>query len=107
MDSITSLCSVLAGIDTPHSGNDPCLKIKETGSRLEAIAKDCGVQLEFVALAGSWESFTARDMCLREDEVLAVCSDKLHTLLDESVMATSPREVVLRRIRSMNPKVHF
>ncbi|KAG0566948.1 hypothetical protein KC19_7G099100 [Ceratodon purpureus] len=95
----------ITGIDTPHSGNDPCLKIKETGNRLEAIAKDCGVQLEFVALAGSWESFTARDMCLREDEVLAVCSDKLHTLLDESVMATSPREVVLRRIRSMNPKV--
>jgi hypothetical protein len=97
----------VAGIDVPHPGNDPCLKIHETKGRLEAIAKIWNVQLEFVALAGSWESFTARDMNLREDEVLAVCSDKLHSLLDESVMATSPREVVLRRIRSMNPKVHI
>lgn len=95
----------ITGIDVPHPGNDPCLKIHETKGRLEAIAKIWNVQLEFVALAGSWESFTARDMNLREDEVLAVCSDKLHSLLDESVMATSPREVVLRRIRSMNPKV--
>jgi hypothetical protein len=91
----------VAGIDVPHPGNDPCLKIHETKGRLEAIAKIWNV------LAGSWESFTARDMNLREDEVLAVCSDKLHSLLDESVMATSPREVVLRRIRSMNPKVHI
>ena len=97
----------MAGIDLPHPGSDPCLKLHETGHRLELIAKDWGVQLEFVALAGSWESFTARDMSLREDEVLAVCSDKLHTLLDESVMATSPRELVLRRIRNMNPKVHI
>lgn len=107
LSSVISLSSAVAGIDLPHPGNDPCLKIHETGRRLEAIAKDCGVQLEFVALTGSWESYTARDMSLREDEVLAVWSEKLHTLLDESVMATSTREVVLRRIRSMNPKVHI
>ncbi|KAG0603505.1 hypothetical protein M758_10G098700 [Ceratodon purpureus] len=95
----------ITGIDYPYPGNDPALKINETGRRLAAFAKDCKVPFEFVALAGSWESFTARDMNLRDDEVLAVCSDRLHTLLDESVMATSPREVVLRRIRSMNPKV--
>jgi len=95
----------MTGIDYPYPGNDPALKINETGRRLAEFAKSCGVPFEFVALAGNWESFTARDMNLRDDEVLAVCSDRLHTLLDESVMATSPRELVLRRIRSMNPKV--
>lgn len=97
----------MAGIDSPHPGDDPCLKINETGRRLEAFAKKWNVPFEFVALAGPWESFTARDMNLRDDEVLAVCSDKLHSLLDESVMATSPREVVLKRIRCMNPKVNI
>lgn len=95
----------ITGIDHPHPGNDPDLKVKETGRRLTGFAKTYNVPFEFVGLAGSWESFTARDMNLRDDEVLAVCSDRLHTLLDESVMATSPRELVLRRIRSMNPKV--
>ena len=95
----------MAGIDYAYPGNDPALKINETGSRLAEFAKSYNVPFEFVALAGNWESFTARDMNLRDDEVLAVCSDRLHNLLDESVMATSPRELVLRRIRSMNPKV--
>lgn len=95
----------MAGIDYAYPGNDPALKINETGRRLAEFAKSYGVPFEFVPLAGNWESFTARDMNLRDDEVLAVCSDRLHTLLDESVMATSPRELVLRRIRSMNPKV--
>ncbi|XP_024397051.1 scarecrow-like protein 14 [Physcomitrium patens] len=96
----------ITGIDSPHPGNNPCLKINETGRRLAMFAKKWGVPFEYVALAGSWESFTARDMNLREDEVLAVSSqDSLHTLPDESVMATSPRELVFRRIRSMNPKL--
>jgi hypothetical protein len=81
----------MVGIDYPYPGNDSALKINETGRRLAEFAKTCKVPFEFVALAGSWESFTAR----------------LHTLLDESVMATSPREGVLRRIRSMDPKVHM
>ena len=97
----------MAGIDYPYPGNDPALKINETGRRLEEFAKGCSLPFEFVAMPGNWESFTARDMNLRDDEVLAVCSDRMHTLLDESVMAASPREVVLRRIRSMNPKVHI
>ncbi|XP_024386838.1 scarecrow-like protein 14 [Physcomitrium patens] len=92
-------------IDSASPGDDPASKLHETGRRLTAFAKDVNLPFEFVGLAGNWESFTARDMNLRDDDVLLVYSVGLHRLLDASVVASSPREVVLRRIRSINPKV--
>lgn len=93
-------------IDSASPGDDPASKLHETGRRLTAFAKDVNLPFEFVGLAGNWESFTARDMNLRDDDVLLVYSVGLHRLLDASVVASSPREVVLRRIRSINPKVY-
>lgn len=97
----------MAGIDHPYPGVDPCKKINETGQRLAEFAKKWGVPFEFQALAGKWESFTARDFDLRDDEVLVVkacCMSKVH---DECVLSGSPRELLLKRIRSLNPKVYM
>ncbi|KAG0566949.1 hypothetical protein KC19_7G099200 [Ceratodon purpureus] len=95
----------MTGVDYPSPGDDPCRKIHETGRRLAEFAKRWGVPFEYHALAGEWESFTAKDFNLRDDEVLAVTSVKVHHISDESVVGASPRELLMRRIRSLNPKV--
>lgn len=97
----------ITGVDVPYPGDDPCWKIHQTGRRLAEFAKMWNVPFEFHALAGKWESFTAKDFNLRSDEVLAVTSHKMHNILDESVLGSSPRELLLRRIRSLNPKLFF
>ncbi len=60
---------------------------------------------EYHAFAEKWETVTTAQLALRKDEVLAVNCFGLHNLLDESVMAESPRKIVLSRIQSLNPKV--
>lgn len=104
----TEMDVVVSGIDLPQPGNKPSKRVQEVGRRLADFAKLWGVPFEFDALADKWESITAEKLCLKEDEVLAVnCQYKFRNLLDESIMAASPRKVVLDRIRSMNPKVQF
>lgn len=99
---------IVSGIDLPQPGNKPSKRVLEVGRRLADFAKLWEVPFEFNALADKWESITAVQLCLKEDEVLAVnCQYRLRNLLDESIMAASPRKVVLDRIRSMNPKVHI
>jgi hypothetical protein len=94
-----------AGIDV-QPGEKPSSKILKAGTRLAEFAKLWGVSFEFHALAEKWESVTPAQLSLRSDEVLAVhCQNRLRNLLDESIMAASPRKIVLDRIRSMNPKV--
>lgn len=98
---------MVAGIELPQPGNKPSKRVLEVGRRLADFAKLWGVPFEFNALADKWESTTAVQLGLKEEEVLAVnCHCRLRNLLDESIMAASPRKVVLDRIRSMNPKVH-
>jgi hypothetical protein len=65
-----------------------------------------GVPFEFHAIAEKWEAITPAHLLLKEDEVLAVNSVfRLRHLLDESVTAASPRNLLLSRIRSLNPKI--
>lgn len=61
---------------------------------------------EYHAIAEKWEAITPAHLFLKDDEVLAVnCMFRLRHLLDETVTAASPRDLVLSRIRSMSPKV--
>jgi hypothetical protein len=97
---------LFSGIDLPQSGFRPSERIQETGRRLARVAEHWGVPFEFHAIAEKWEAITPAHLLLRNDEVLAVnCAFRLRHLLDESVVAASPRDLVLNRIRSMNPKV--
>ncbi|CAK9278045.1 unnamed protein product [Sphagnum jensenii] len=96
----------ITGIDLPQSGFRPSERIQETGRRLARVAEHVGVPFEFHAIAEKWEAITPAHLLLRNDEVLAVnCAFRLRHLLDESVVAASPRDLVLNRIRSMNPKI--
>lgn len=98
----------VSGIDLPQPGGKPSARVQEVGRRLAGFAKLWGVSFEFHALADKWETITPAQLCLKHDEVLAVnCQYRLRNLLDESIMAASPRKVVLDRIRSMNPKVRI
>lgn len=95
-----------AGIDRPQPGFRPSERIRETGRRLGKLAKQMGIPFEFHAIAEKWDAITPANLMLREDEVLAVnCLFRLRHLLDESVTAASPRNLLLSRIRSLNPKV--
>jgi hypothetical protein len=100
------LAYFVSGIDRPQAGFRPLDRIKETGRRLAQVAEDHGVPFEFHAIAEKWEAITPAHLFLRNDEVLAVnCIFRLRHLMDESIMAASPRNLVLKRIQSMNPKV--
>lgn len=101
------ISSAMSGVDVPCPGFDPCKRLKDNGQRIAKLAKMWGIPFEFRGLAGKWESFTARDFNLRDDEVLAVKLCCIHTIHDECVLSGSPRELLLKRVRSLNPKVHM
>jgi hypothetical protein len=64
------------------------------------------VEFEFHAIAGKWEQITPAQLNLRDDETLIVNSMfRLRNLLDETVMASSPRKMLLSKIHSLNPKL--
>ncbi|KAG0614073.1 hypothetical protein M758_6G149500 [Ceratodon purpureus] len=96
----------ITGIDRPQPGFRPSARIQDTGRRLARLAQTMGVPFEFHAIAEKWEAITPANLLLRDDEVLAVnCMFRLRHLLDESVTAASPRNLLLSRIRSLNPKI--
>ncbi|KAJ7535551.1 hypothetical protein O6H91_12G038500 [Diphasiastrum complanatum] len=97
----------ITGIDFPQPGFKPAERVEDTGRRLAEYARAHGVPFEYQAIAISrWEDIQPSSLFLRHDEVLAVnCMFRLRHLLDETVMADSPRKKLLARIRSMNPKV--
>ncbi|KAJ7533281.1 hypothetical protein O6H91_13G040700 [Diphasiastrum complanatum] len=97
----------ITGIDFPQPGIKPSERVEDTGRRLSEFARSCGVPFEYHALAVTkWEDIQPSSLFLRHDEVLAVnCMFRLRHLLDETVMAESPRKKVLARIKSIQPKV--
>jgi hypothetical protein len=97
---------MVAGVDLPYPGFDPLKKLNDTGQRIAKLAETWGIPFEFQGIAvRKWESYTARDFDLRSDEVLAVKVCHSHTIYDDCVLSGSPRELILKRIRSLNPKV--
>ena len=121
MITLTFLCMVLVakvycsllhivlfwtGIDRPQPGFKPSERIQETGRRLAKLAKELKVPFEYHAIAEKWEAISPAHLFLKDDEVLVVnCMFRFRHVLDETVTAASPRDLVLSRIRSMNPKV--
>ncbi|WVZ68232.1 hypothetical protein U9M48_017195 [Paspalum notatum var. saurae] len=94
----------ITGIDTPHPGFRPAERIEETGRYLKDYAQSFDVPFEFQAIASRFEAVRIEDLHIEEDELLIVnCMFKFKTLMDESVVAESPRNTVLNTIRKMNP----
>lgn len=81
-------------------------RIQKISRKLSEMAKFWGVPVEYTTVVDNWENVTSAQLGLRHDEVLVVdCDFRNCHLLDESIMTTSPRKMVLDRIRSMNPKI--
>ncbi|KAJ3688462.1 hypothetical protein LUZ61_017626 [Rhynchospora tenuis] len=96
----------ITGIDLPRPGFRPAERIEETGVRLADYAKTFNVPFEFKAIASRWEIVKVEDLNIKKDELLIVNSlYRFKTLMDESVVAESPRDIVLKTIRKMNPDV--
>lgn len=98
----------ITGIDLPNSGFRPAERVEETGRRLANYAKSFNVPFDFNAIAQKWETIQIEDLKLDRDEVLIVnCQHRFRNLLDETVVMDSPREIVLKLIRKMNPDVYL
>ncbi|GLJ04663.1 hypothetical protein SUGI_0000870 [Cryptomeria japonica] len=98
----------ITGIDFPQPGFRPAERIEETGRRLADYAKSFGVPFEYQAIAAKWENLDIADLNLRSDELLVVnCMYRLRNLMDETVIVESPRNIVLNKIRSMNPSLYI
>eukprot|EP00252_Welwitschia_mirabilis_P007742 TRINITY_DN1940_c0_g1_i4.p1 TRINITY_DN1940_c0_g1~~TRINITY_DN1940_c0_g1_i4.p1 ORF type:complete len:712 (-),score=130.52 TRINITY_DN1940_c0_g1_i4:683-2818(-) len=97
----------ITGIDFPQPGFRPTERIEETGRRLKDYADSFGVPFEYKAIATKWENLNVEDLELGgSDEVLIVnCMQRMRNLMDETVIVESPRNIVLNKIRSMNPNL--
>ncbi|KAL6853647.1 hypothetical protein ACP4OV_019676 [Aristida adscensionis] len=96
----------ITGIDIPQPGFRPTERIEETGKYLKDYAQTFNVPFEFQAIASRFEAVQTEDLHIEKDELLIVnCMFKFRTLMDESVVAESPRNMVLNTIRKMNPHV--
>ncbi|KAG8078455.1 hypothetical protein GUJ93_ZPchr0007g2997 [Zizania palustris] len=94
----------IIGIDTPQPGFRPAERIEETGIYLSDYAKTFNVPFEFQAIASRFEAVRMEDLHIEDDEILIVnCMFRFKTLMDESVVAESPRNMALKTIRKMNP----
>lgn len=96
----------ITGIDVPQPGFRPTELIEETGKRLADYAKSFKVPFEFNAIASKWETIQVEDLKIEEHEVLIInCLYRFRNLVDETVVADSPRNKVLSIIRKANPDV--
>lgn len=98
----------ITGIDLPNSGFRPAERVEETGRRLMNYAESFNVPFEFNAIAKKWETIQIEDLKLDKNDVLVVnCQYRFRNLLDETVVLESPRDIVLKLIKKMNPDVYL
>ncbi|KAK9940557.1 hypothetical protein M0R45_017212 [Rubus argutus] len=96
----------ITGVELPLSGFRPQERVQETGHRLAKYCNRFNVPFEYYAIAKKWETVQYEDLKVQRNEVLAVnCLCTFKNLLDETVVASSPRDTVLNLIRKMNPDV--
>ncbi|KAJ0987789.1 hypothetical protein J5N97_006145 [Dioscorea zingiberensis] len=94
----------ITGIEVPRPGFRPAELVEETGRRLADYAGSFNIPFEFHPIAAKWETIKVEDIKIEKDELLVVnCLYRLGNLPDETVVADSPRNMVLNTIRRMNP----
>ncbi|MBA0594601.1 hypothetical protein Gorai_011501 [Gossypium raimondii] len=79
-------------------------RIEATGRRLRRYCENVNVPFEFNAIAKRWETIRAEELNIEKDELLVVnCMYRLRNLPDDSVTLNSPRNMVLKLIKRLNP----
>ena len=96
----------VTGIDFPEPGFRPAQKVEETGRWLANYAKRFHVPFQYNAIAQKFETIRVADLKIDSDEVEIVRGrHRFRNVLDETVVAESPRNIVLNLIRKMNPDI--
>lgn len=96
----------ITGIDCPQPGFRPAERVEATGHRLAKFCNQFNVPFEYKAIAQKWETIQLKDLQIEKDEIVAVnCLYRLENVPDETVVSSSPRDVVLRLIKKINPRI--
>lgn len=97
----------ITGIEFPQPGFRPAERVNATGLRLQKYCQRFHVPFEFNAIAKKWETIELEELQLEKDDDLVIvnCIDRLGNVLDETVVASSPRDTVLNLITNINPDV--
>ncbi|TVU19446.1 hypothetical protein EJB05_35596 [Eragrostis curvula] len=96
----------ITGVDDSESVHRAVGGLKVVGQRLEKLAEDCGVSLEFRAVAANIGDLTPGMLDCRPGEALIVnFAFLLHHLPDESVSIVNERDQLLRMVKGLQPKL--
>ncbi|KGN65737.1 scarecrow-like protein 34 [Cucumis sativus] len=94
----------ITGIELPQPGFRPAERVEQTGRRLAHYCKRFNVPFEHKVLAQKWETVRYEDLNVDRDELTIVtCMFRMKNVPDETVVANSPRDRVLKLIRKINP----
>ncbi|XP_022948426.1 scarecrow-like protein 30 isoform X1 [Cucurbita moschata] len=94
----------ITGIELPQPGFRPAERVEQTGRRLAHYCKRFNVPFEHKVLAQKWETVKYEDLNVNRDELTIVtCMFRMKNVPDETVVANSPRDKVLKLIRKINP----
>ncbi|CAL2263978.1 unnamed protein product [Prunus armeniaca] len=94
----------ITAIELPQPGFRPTERVEETGRRLKKYAERFNVPFEYNVIAQKWETIQFEDLKIDRNEVIVVnCMSRLKHIPDETVMVNSPRDIVLKLIKKINP----
>ncbi|KAJ3688217.1 hypothetical protein LUZ61_017381 [Rhynchospora tenuis] len=93
-------------IEVPEPGFRPRKLVEVTGKRLADYAKSFGVPFEYEGIASKWENVGVEDLKIADDEIVIVNSIvRSEYLSDEALTADSPRNIFLRTIKKIKPRI--
>ncbi|KAM1040117.1 hypothetical protein ACFX2I_029359 [Malus domestica] len=98
----------ITAIELPQPGFRPTERVEETARRLKKYAERFNVPFECNVIAQKWETIKFEDLKIDRNEPTAVnCMFRLKNIPDETEMlsSASPRDIVLKLIRKINPDV--
>lgn len=94
----------ITGIELPQPGFRPAERVEQTGRRLAHYCRRFNVPFDHKVLAQKWETVKYEDLNVDRDELTIVtCMFRMKNVPDETVVANSPRDRVLKLIKKINP----
>ncbi|XP_073050718.1 scarecrow-like protein 30 [Primulina eburnea] len=94
----------ITGIDFPQPGFKPAERVEQTGRRLMSYCKRFNVPFEYNVVAKKWDEINIDDLKIETDEMVVVNSlYRLRHVPDESAGLNSPRDAILKFIKTIKP----
>ncbi|KAJ0020243.1 hypothetical protein Pint_32799 [Pistacia integerrima] len=97
----------ITGIEFPQPGFRPAERVEETGRRLKRYCERFNVPFEYNVIVQKWDTIQVEDINIDRDEMTVVnCLYRMKSIPDETVdFVNSPRDIVLRLIKRINPDI--